>query len=89
MNEKLIIEIQRERLHRKQKISRKERANMLIKKGALFEMLGLVTESDTYLIGLLLRHYQLNDLEKQKVKEIGTRFYNEKQKLNKMKEVKK
>ncbi|WP_311696194.1 hypothetical protein [Sneathia sanguinegens] len=89
MNEKLILKIQRDRLHKNKKMSRKERANILIKKGALFEMLGLVTEEDTYLVGLLLRHYQLNEDEKQKVKEIGERFYVAKQELNKKKEVKK
>lgn len=89
MNEKLILKIQRDRLHKNKKMSRKERANILISKGALFETLGLLTKDNAYLVGLLLRHYQLNEEERQKIKQIGERFFIEKQKFDKKKEVKK
>ena len=75
ITKKYIAEIERRRKARKPiYLTRKERASMLIKIGALVDMLGLSGKSHAYLLGLLLQHFKLSDKEREEYQKYGEEF---------------
>ncbi|WP_288892685.1 conjugal transfer protein TraD [uncultured Sneathia sp.] len=75
---KYLLEIQKQRSRmRTIQRTRKERTRELIKVGALVDMLGLLEKDQSYLTGLLLQHFVIDDEKREKIRKIGEKFFEE------------
>ncbi|RRD40353.1 hypothetical protein EII29_02420 [Leptotrichia sp. OH3620_COT-345] len=72
--EKEVIKILQKNRAIKEPRTRKERQHHLVKKGAIFEMLGIDDMDEDFLLGVLLKVFDMSDEEKEKTRSLGNKF---------------
>ena len=86
--EKEVINILQKNREIKKPRTRRERQYHLIKKGAIFEILGIDNMDEDFLLGVLLKVFDMTDEEKEKTQILGKKFKIRRNELRKqMKEV--